>query len=196
MALFQKQPVNLTVPISYSFGAQSARLVIGLGNPGKEYDLTRHNIGFAVLDDFAAKNEFPTWQESKKFKGFITEKTLGAHKVILLKPTTFMNESGTAVQAIMQFYHLQMNELIVVHDELSINFGQIRMRVDGQAAGNNGVKSIIQHIGSEFGRVRIGINNDIAAKADTSNFVLGKFTKLEQTHIPALCTETCNVITE
>jgi PTH1 family peptidyl-tRNA hydrolase len=70
------------------------------------------------------------------------------------------------------------------------------MRVDGQAAGNNGVKSIIQHIGSEFGRVRIGINNDIATKADASNFVLGKFTKLEQTHIPALCTEACGVITE
>ncbi len=196
MALFQKQPVNLTVPISYSFGAQSSRLMVGLGNPGKEYDLTRHNIGFMVLDDFAAKNEFPAWQDSKKFKALVTEKTLGAHKVILLKPNTFMNESGVSVHAFMQFYRLQISELIVVHDELSINFGQIRMRVDGQAAGNNGIKSLIQHIGSEFGRIRIGINNDIAVKADASNFVLGKFTKEEQKHIPALCTEAGGVMTE
>jgi PTH1 family peptidyl-tRNA hydrolase len=196
MALFQKQPINLTVPISYSFGAQSSRLIVGLGNPGKEYELTRHNIGFAVLDDFAAKNEFPAWQDSKKFKGQVTEKILGAHKVILLKPSTFMNESGQAVQAIMQFYRLQISELIVVHDELSINFGQIRMRVDGQAAGNNGIKSLIQQIGSEFGRIRIGINNDIAAKADASNFVLSKFTKSEQAYLPALCTEACGVMTE
>lgn len=196
MALFQKQPINYTVPISYSFGAQSIRLVIGLGNPGKEYDLTRHNIGFAILDDFAAKNEFPAWKENKKFKAQITEKVLGAHKVILVKPTTFMNESGVSVQAIMQFYHTQISELIVVHDELSIVFGQIRMRVDGQDAGNNGIKSIIQHIGSEFGRVRIGIRNYIAEKADASNFVLGKFTKSEQSHLPTLCTEACGVITE
>jgi peptidyl-tRNA hydrolase, PTH1 family len=196
MALFQKQPINYTIPIGYSFGAQSTRLVVGLGNPGKAYDLTRHNIGFLVLDDFAAKNEFPAWKEHKKFKAFITEKVLGAHKVILVKPTTYMNESGVSVQAIMQFYHTQISELLVIHDELSIHFGQIRMRVDGQAAGNNGVKSLIQHIGSEFGRVRIGINNDIAAKADASNFVLGKFTKLEQQYVPALCTEACGVITE
>lgn len=196
MALFQRQPVNYTVPISYSFGAQTVRLMVGLGNPGKEYNLTRHNIGFAVLDDFAAKNEFPAFKENKKLKALLSEKVLGAHKVILVKPTTFMNESGVSVQAIMQFYHLQMSELIVVHDELSIAFGQIRMRVDGQAAGNNGIKSIIQHVGSEFGRIRIGISNDIAAKADASNFVLGKFTKSEQEHLPALYTEACGVMTE
>ncbi len=196
MSLFQKQPVNYTVPISYSFGAQSARLIIGLGNPGKEHELSRHNIGFMVLDDFAAKNEFPAWQDSKKFKGQVSEKVIGAHKVILLKPNTFMNESGQAVQAIMQFYHIQMSEIIVVHDELSIAFGQIRMRVDGQAAGNNGIKSIIQHIGSEFGRIRIGIKNLIAEKSDASHFVLGKFTKIEQSHLPALCTEASGVMTE
>lgn len=196
MALFQKQPVNYTVPISYSFGAQTIRLMIGLGNPGKEHDLTRHNVGFAVLDDFAAKNDFPAWKENKKLKGLITEKILGAHKVILLKPTTFMNESGVSVHAVTQFYHLQISELIVIHDELSINFGQIRMRVDGQAAGNNGIKSVIQHIGSEFGRIRIGIKNDISDKVDASNFVLGKFTKSEQAHLPALYTEACGIMTE
>lgn len=196
MALFQKQPINYTVPISYSFGAQTIRLIVGLGNPGKEYDLTRHNIGFMAIDDFAEKNEFPSFKENKKLKGLISEKVIGAHKVILLKPTTFMNESGQSVQAICQFYHIQTSELLVVHDELSINFGQIRMRVDGQAAGNNGIKSIIQHMGSEFGRIRIGINNDIAAKADASSFVLGKFTKEEQKHLPALCTEACGVMTE
>lgn len=151
MALFQKQPINYTVPIGYSFGAQSTRVLVGLGNPGKEYDLTRHNIGFLTLDDFAAKNEFPAWQESKKFKGLICEKTIGAHKVILLKPTTFMNESGQSVQALMQFYHINNTEILVVHDELSIVFGQIRMRIGGQAAGNNGIKSIIAHCGADFG---------------------------------------------
>ena len=196
MALFQKQPINYTVPISYSFGAQSARLIIGLGNPGDEHDQTRHNIGFLVLDDYANKNEFPAWQQSKKFKGHVTEKVIGAHKVILLKPNTYMNDSGQAVQAIKQFYHIQINELIVVHDELSIDFGQIRMRVGGQDAGNNGIKSVIQNIGSDFGRIRIGIKNDIAEKADASNFVLSKFTKDEQKHLPALCNEASAVITE
>jgi peptidyl-tRNA hydrolase, PTH1 family len=196
MALFQRQPIQYTVPVNYSFGAQSIRLVVGLGNPGKEHVLTRHNIGFMALDDFAAKNEFPSWQENKKFKGYVSEKILGQHKVILLKPSTYMNESGQAVQAVLKFYRIGLSDMVAVHDELAIAFGQIRTRIDGQAAGNNGIKSIIQSVGSEFGRIRIGIKSEISEKAEKSNFVLGKFTKEEQNHLPALLTESSNIITE
>lgn len=196
MSLFQRQPDNYTIPVTYSFGAQSTRLIVGLGNPGKEYDFTRHNVGFLAVDMFAEANEFPAWQENKKFKGFVTEKLVGQHKVILLKPNTFMNESGQAVQALLKFYRITMADMVVVHDELAIDFGQVRTRIDGQDAGNNGVKSVIAHIGSEFGRIRVGIKNPIAEKAEKANFVLGKFTKEEQKHLPAVCNEVSVVITE
>ena len=197
MALFQRKPIELkqNLPYSISF-ATSTVLLVGLGNPGKEYDITRHNVGFMALDSFAAANEFGPWVEDKKFKGQVSDKTLGSTRVILFKPTTFMNLSGEAVQAIASFYRIDSQRITVVHDELSIPFGQIRNRIGGQAAGHNGIKSIIQHIGTDFGRIRIGIKNDISAKADASNFVLGKFTKEEQTHMPMLLTEVNGIVTE
>lgn len=197
MALFQRQPIELSqsLPYTLSFNMKTV-LIVGLGNPGTEYKQTRHNIGFAVIDDFAAKNEFPPFIKHVKFKGQTSEKTLGQTKVILLKPSTFMNESGQSVQSVASYHKIPPSEITTVYDELSIPFGQIRMRVGGQSAGHNGVKSLIQHIGTEFGRVRLGIRNDITSKADSSDFVLGKFSKEEQSHMQALINEANAVLTE
>jgi len=197
MALFQRQPIELSQSLPYTLSLNTKTvLVVGLGNPGKDYNLTRHNIGFYTLDDFAQSNEFPDFKEHSKFKGFTTEKVLGQTKVILLKPGTFMNNSGEAVQAVASYHKIAPQDIICVYDELSIPFGQIRMRVGGQSAGHNGIKSLIQHVGHNFGRVRIGIKNSITEKADDSDFVLGKFTKTEQQHLKTLSQETGAVITE
>jgi PTH1 family peptidyl-tRNA hydrolase len=197
MALFQRQPIELSqkLPYTVSFTTKTI-LIVGLGNPGKEYDTTRHNIGFMVLDTFAAANNFSSFRNHPKFNGKITEATLGQTKVILLKPQTFMNESGQSVGALKQFYKLQNSEIFVVHDELSIPFGQIRTRIGGQSAGHNGIKSLIAHIGADFGRIRVGIKNEFTGKKDTSDFVLGTFSKDEQTKLEVLISEVCGILTE
>lgn len=197
MALFQRQPINLTQPIPYTVAmATKTVLVTGLGNIGTQYNGTRHNVGFAAIDAFAAKNEFSAWQTNKKFKGLVAEKTLGSTRVILLKPATYMNASGVAVQAVTSFYKITPPSVVVVHDELSINFGQIRSRIGGQAAGNNGIKSIINTVGDAFGRVRIGIKNELADKKDASDFVLAKFGKTEQALLPDIYNEVNTILIE
>lgn len=197
MGLFAKQPIRLSQDLPYTITlATKIKMIIGLGNPGSEYDLTRHNIGFMVLDHFAENNNFGKWQISKKFKASICETNLGDTKVILLKPNTFMNLSGESAQLVAHFYDMASDQIIAVHDELSIPFGQIRTRVGGQSAGHNGIKSLIQHLGPDFGRVRIGIKNEISAKAEDSEFVLGKFNKKEQELLPELLVEASSILTE
>lgn len=197
MALFQKKPIELRQNIPYSVSiATNTLLIIGLGNPGESYQLTRHNIGFIALEQFATANDFESWQEDSKHKCIRTEKVMGKTKVILIKPQTFMNNSGEAAQAIANYYKITPENIITVHDELSIPFGQIRTRVGGQAAGHNGVKSLIQHLGAEFGRVRIGVKNGFSDKADASEFVLGKFTKIEQSYLDDICGEVGSILTE
>lgn len=169
---------------------------MGLGNPGKEYDGTRHNIGFASLDAFVRANDFDPWVEKKDLKCWQATTTLGETRVIAIKPTTFMNLSGDAVQAVMHFYKIPAEKLIVVHDELDMPFGQIRIRQGGGSAGHNGLKSIIQHLGEDFGRVRIGIGPKEPEQLDSADFVLKTFSKEQQEHIPALTREASAIISE
>lgn len=197
MALFQKKPIELRQNIPYSVSISTHTVLItGLGNPGESYKLTRHNIGFLALDQFATANDFEPWQEDSKHKCLRTEKTMGKTKVILIQPQTFMNNSGEAVQAVANYYKISLANIIAVYDELSIPFGQIRTRIGGQAAGHNGIKSLIQHLGTDFGRIRVGIKNDFSDKADASEFVLGKFTKIEQSYLDDICGEVSSIITE
>lgn len=198
MGLFQKQQIRKELVLPYTLATSDTKrlLIVGLGNPGKKYDGTRHNIGFAVLDEVAKQGNFPDFTPNKDFKADISEQSVGTAKVLLAKPLTYMNESGTSVQKIAQFYKIPLENIIVVHDELSIAFGQIRMRIGGQSAGHNGIKSIIQHNGQEFGRIRVGIKNEHTPKDDTSDFVLGAFTKDEKQHLPALINEASLVVSE
>lgn len=196
MALFQKKPqVSSELPL-YTIGAHKTVLIIGLGNPGKEFVGTRHNIGFAILDEFAAKNDFPGWLAKKDLKCELTVQNLGENRVVLCRPQTFMNNSGEAAQAVQRFYRVYNPQTLAVYDELAIQFGQLRTRVGGSDAGHNGVKSLIQHLGADFGRLRVGVDSKVAKKADAADYVLGKFTKEEQKCLPQITREANAVITE
>lgn len=195
MGLFQRKLHSISQPL-YNLKTQKIILIVGLGNPEKKYDGTRHNIGFACIDSLAEKLEFPKWTDKKTLKCFLSEQNISDTKVILIKPTTFMNLSGEAVQAVKKFYKIPDDQIIVVHDELDIPFGQIRTRQGGSSAGHNGVESLIQLINEGFGRVRIGIHNKLAEKADGKDFVLGKFSKEEQAKLPELLRETNSILSE
>lgn len=196
MALFQKKPqVSSSAPL-YSLGLNKTVLIVGLGNNGKQYDKTRHNVGFACVDAFVEHQELGPWIQKKVLKCLEASGTIGATRVIVIKPTTFMNHSGEAVAAVMHFYKIPLEQVIAVHDELAIPFGQIRTRVGGSDAGNNGIKSIIQSAGKDFGRLRVGIHNKHADKADASDFVLAKFSKEELVEMPILTREVNAILTE
>jgi PTH1 family peptidyl-tRNA hydrolase len=196
MALFQRRP-QLSNPLSYTtFSLNKTLLIVGLGNPGDEYTRTRHNVGFMCVDDFAGKNSFDPWMHKKDLKCDLTQATMGDTRVILCKPQTFMNLSGEAVQAVSHFYKLRNDQIVVVHDELDVNFGQIRMRVGGSAAGNNGVKSVSQHLGEDYGRVRIGIGPKVPEQMDTADFVLQNFGKAQQEQLPSLIREVGAILSE
>lgn len=180
----------------YTLGTHKTVLIIGLGNPGKDYTGSRHNIGFEVLDEFARKNDFPGWVTKKDLKCDLTVQNLGASRLVLAKPTTFMNNSGEAAQAVQRFYRVYNQNTLAVYDELAIPFGQLRTRLGGSDAGHNGVKSLIQHIGDDFGRLRIGVGSDVSQKADAADFVLGRFNKKEQGALPQIIKESNALITE
>jgi PTH1 family peptidyl-tRNA hydrolase len=196
MALFQRQqPINQSYQL-YTLGQHKTILVVGLGNIGEKYDGTRHNVGFGAVDYFASLALFGPWTTKSNLRCEFTSNTMADKQVIIIKPTTFMNASGEAVHAVMQFFKIPDEDVVVVHDELDIPFGQIRSRVGGRSAGHNGLESIIQHIGENFGRIRIGIKSDKSEKTDSVKFVLAKFSKEEQDQIDALNKEVAAMLSE
>lgn len=180
----------------YTLSQHKTILIVGLGNIGKAYDDTRHNIGFKAIDHFTSKNEFPDWVERKDLKCYFTSKQMGESKVIVIKPTTLMNLSGEAVSAVSTFYKINHAYLAVVHDELDIPFGQVRTRVGGSSAGHNGVKSVTQAIGEEYGRIRVGIGPKTDDRMDSADFVLGKFPAEQQAQMSNLTGETSDILSE
>lgn len=153
------------------------KLFAGLGNPGPEYAGHRHNIGFMAVDQIAADHGFGPWRRA--FKGLVSEGRLGAEKVVLLKPETFMNASGAAVQAAMAFYKVQPHDIVVFHDELDLAPGKVRYKIAGGHAGHNGLRSVHAHIGEAYGRVRLGIGHP-GHKDAVAGYVLHNFAKAEQ----------------
>jgi PTH1 family peptidyl-tRNA hydrolase len=197
MSLFQRMPQSAE-PRSYTtVGLNRTILLVGLGNPGKEYDQTRHNVGFACLDDFVAKNtDMAAWIAKKDLKCVLSSGQLGSTRVIAIKPTTFMNSSGEAVQATLNFYKINPAQVVVVHDEIDIAFGQVRLRTGGSSAGHNGIKSVTKEIGDGYGRVRVGIGPKTPEQIDSADFVLQSFNKKELTEMPALVREVSAVLSE
>lgn len=172
-------------------------LIVGLGNPGKEYTATRHNVGYMCVDNLVDKHsEFSDWITKKDLHCYLTTGILGSVRVIAIKPTTFMNESGQAMKAVQQFYKIANSNTIVVYDELDQIFGQIRTRSGGGAAGHNGIKSLITHCGDSFGRVRIGIHNEYKPRTETSDFVLKPFSATEKNHLVSMQKEVENILIE
>lgn len=153
-------------------------LLVGLGNPGKKYENNRHNVGFMVLDKIADDNHMPAWKN--KFQGEMTEGRIGNNKVVLLKPQTFMNESGRSIGAAVKFYKIPLNKVIVFHDELDIEPQRVKIKQGGGTGGHNGLKSTDAHLGDKnYWRVRLGIGHP-GDKNRVSGYVLNDFSKDEQ----------------
>lgn len=153
------------------------QLIVGLGNPGTKYDRTRHNIGFEAIDRLAR-----TWQislsENRKFQGLFGEGNFAAQKIRLLKPTTYMNLSGQSIRAVLDWYKLPPESVLVIYDDMDLPVGKLRMRLSGSAGGQNGMKSAISHLGTQnFPRLRIGIGS--AGQKDAVGHVLGHFSPTE-----------------
>jgi PTH1 family peptidyl-tRNA hydrolase len=159
------------------------RLVVGLGNPGTEHVGNRHNIGFMVVQEIARRHGFPPWR--RRFQGLATEGSIGAERVLLLLPGTYMNESGRAVGEAAHFYKLPLSDIIVVHDEVDLQAGKVRMKAGGGIAGHNGLRSISAHVGNHYRRVRIGIGHP-GDKDLVHRHVLGDFAKTERPWVEAL----------
>lgn len=153
-------------------------LIIGLGNPGKEYDHTRHNAGFDAIDLIADKYNINV--TTKKFQALIGDGIIENKRVMLVKPQTFMNLSGNSIREIINFYHLSNEDILVIYDDISLNVGDIRLRNKGSAGGHNGIKSIISNIGSEtFDRIKIGVGEK-REKQDLADHVLSKMSKIDR----------------
>ncbi len=197
MAWLQKRPQVSNPTMFYTVGLNKTILLVGLGNPGKEYGLTRHNVGFLCLDEFVSKaDEMADWLQKKDLKCLLSSGQIGDSRVIAIKPTTFMNVSGEAVQAVVQFYKIAAEHIAVVHDELDIDFGQVRLRRGGSSAGHNGIKSVTQHIGEDYGRIRTGVGPKTPEEIDSADFVLQRFSASEQLQLPNLIREVNAVLSE
>ncbi|KKR21302.1 MAG: Peptidyl-tRNA hydrolase [Parcubacteria group bacterium GW2011_GWE2_39_37] len=158
------------------------KILVGLGNPGDKYKLTRHNIGFMVLDALAKELSL-AWQFCKKFNADIAK----GENLILVKPQTFMNISGEAVKKVLTFYKLTINDVVVIHDDLDIDFGKHKLAIDSRAAGHNGVQSVIDQLGTQkFSRYRLGVRNEQRNLIPAEKFVLEKFSKKEIDDLPSL----------
>lgn len=157
-------------------------LIVGLGNPGKEYDNTRHNIGFSVIEKLAERNNIKL--NKMKFNAVYGDGLIDGEKVILAKPQTYMNNSGVAVQEIKNFYKIDEDKIIVIVDDIDIDFAAIRIKQKGSAGSHNGLKSIIKHLSTpNFPRVKLGVGKKKHPNQDLADFVLSKFDKDEQPYI-------------
>ena len=149
------------------------KLIVGLGNPGKNYDNTRHNIGFYMIDQYLGKVIY-----KEKFNGLYYELNDGSEKVIFLKPQTYMNNSGLCVSKFVKYYNIENKDIMIIHDDLDIDLGICKFKYNSASGGHNGIKSIINHLGTqEFFRMKLGIKTD--NKNEVIDFVLGKFSNKE-----------------
>ena len=159
------------------------KLFVGLGNPGEQYARNRHNIGFMAVERIADMYGFGPWK--KKFKAYAADGEIGGEKVVLLKPQTYMNESGQSVGEAARFLKIAENDIVIFHDELDLLPGRIKVKIGGGNAGHNGLRSISAHVGNETRRVRLGIGHP-GAKDAVARYVLNDFAKADQTWLPDL----------
>lgn len=160
------------------------RLFVGLGNPGTRYARNRHNVGFMVIDAIARRHGFAPWR--RRFQGQATEGVLGAYRVLLLKPGTYMNESGRAVAEAAHFYKVALHDIVVFHDEIDLPPAKLRVKTGGGTAGHNGLRSISAHLGNDYRRVRIGVGHP-GVKDMVQLHVLHDFDASERDWVEALC---------
>ena len=167
------------------------KLIVGLGNPGKKYDNTRHNIGFMCVDAWSKQNH-TTFSLNKKFEAEMAELNVN-NKVIVIKPQTYMNLCGSSVSKVKNYYNIDLDDLIVVQDDLDLEFGKIRLKFNSSSGGQNGIKDIINHLHSqEFLRIKVGIKNKF--KHNAADFVLANFNKEEQQQLEQIIVQVCTIL--
>lgn len=169
------------------------KLVVGLGNPKKEYENTRHNLGFMVLDNIARRQGF-SFKNNAQNQALIAEVSEMPAKVIFIKPQSFMNNSGDVVAKVKNYYKINTEDIWVIGDDVDLEFGKVRVNLDGSSAGHKGVSSIIEKIGDHFWRVRIGVGKD--EKIATDKWVLQKFTKAENEKLPKIIDKVAELVIE
>lgn len=168
------------------------KLVVGLGNPGKKYEGTRHNIGFDCVDHCAEQLNIEL--NEAKFKGIFGKGIVNGQKVILLKPLTYMNLSGESVRALMDYYQIELEDVLIIYDDLDLPTGKIRLRQKGSAGGHNGIKSLIAHLGTqEFKRIRVGIDRPTSGESIV-NYVLGTYHPDERQAVTDSIEQTKNAV--
>ena len=150
------------------------KVILALGNPGDKYVHTRHNAGFLIIDQLAAEQS-AQFSNKPKFSADIAELNISGEKILLVKPTTYYNEVGIAARALMDFYKLTLDDVLIIHDDTDLDFGKIRVRKGGRDAGSNGLKSLHAHIGADFWHIRIGTDNLLRRQIGDVDFVLSKF---------------------
>jgi PTH1 family peptidyl-tRNA hydrolase len=160
----------------------SILLVVGLGNPGREYELSRHNLGWVAVDAYASKHGL-SWRNAPDFESVVARMELGPGRTLwLAKPQTYMNESGRAVAALARYHRIAPEEVAAVYDDLTIDIGLVKVSVSGSDAGHNGVASLLEHLGGGFARLRLGVGPKLPPEMDLKDFVLARFTQ-EQLNI-------------
>ncbi|MBU1018526.1 aminoacyl-tRNA hydrolase [Patescibacteria group bacterium] len=169
-------------------------LIVGLGNPGQEYEKTRHNVGFMVLDNLAKKLEAGEFRTEKRVNGEIVKTKIGERDAILLKPQTYMNLSGEALKSTSEYYKIENQNTIVISDDVNLELGQVRIRFSGEAGGHKGLSSVIGSAGQDFWRVRIGIGQN--SNIPMEDFVLQRFTNDEQAVISQAIDKTSTLLVE
>lgn len=167
------------------------KLIVGLGNPGKDYENTRHNIGFMAIDNYVKLHNLGEFKE--KFNGLYLKYQFGDEQVILVKPLSYMNLSGDVVRKYVDYFKIDINDILIIHDDLDMPVGKIKIKVGGSSGGHNGIKDISIKLGTEnFKRLKIGIANN--KNMDTKDYVLGRFSKEEKNFIDKAITETGPII--
>lgn len=168
-------------------------LIIGLGNPGMVYEKTRHNAGFMAIDTLAGQEQIQV--NRMKFKAYCADTTLAGQRCLLLKPQTYMNNSGESVVQAMQFYKIDISHIIILYDDISLPAGKLRIRRKGSAGGHNGIKSIIELTGSEdFARIKLGVGKKPNKNMNLADWVLSKFTETELTQMQTSCENACECL--
>ena len=172
------------------------KLITGLGNPGKQYQKNRHNLGFMILDQLAADLKLK-WQDQPKFNAYISEANFNDEKVILVKPKTFVNKSGEAVVKVVNYYKIYPNDVWVIYDDVDLDLADIRIRHEGSAGGHKGMESIIKHLATEkFNRIRVGIGDNRRSGMTSEDYVLKNFPKKDQTAIDKVVADLLQRIAE
>ncbi len=169
------------------------KLIIGLGNPGQEYQNTRHNIGYMVIDEYLKNGKEVNWHQ--KFKSSYTTLNIASEKVIFVKPETYMNLSGEAIQEFVNFYKINNEDILVIQDDLDLSLGKYRLKINSSSGGHNGIKSIINSLGTDaFLRLKVGISKN--SLIDTKDYVLSHFTPEELTTLTNIYPELNNIIND